>query len=193
MDLNKSSDTSKSTSTAQLYQAPTAVLSQSSNLQMMPNETTWYHFYGRIGRLRYLSYQLFIMLSFYLLMGALVFLFGLITQANGSGDNSITTVVLSIIFMPLYIIMAIYSIIIYPKRRLNDLGRSGWLALTMFLPFINIIFILYILFAQGDEGVNQYGTPPRKNSIIHYIAGWIAPFLFLVFIIAILAAMILPY
>ena len=47
-------------------------------------------------------------------------------------------------------------------RRCHDLGHSGWLILIGFIPYINIIFWLYILFCPGTKGDNQYGPDPLQ-------------------------------
>ena len=45
-------------------------------------------------------------------------------------------------------------------RRLHDLNKSGWWLLVSFIPYINIVFCLYILFAPGTPGENKYGADP---------------------------------
>lgn len=45
-------------------------------------------------------------------------------------------------------------------RRLHDLNRSGWWALIMLIPFVNLLFAIYILFFKGTEGPNKYGPDP---------------------------------
>ena len=42
-------------------------------------------------------------------------------------------------------------------KRLHDLGRSGWYALVVLIPFFNLLFILYLGFAPGNTGANKYG------------------------------------
>ena len=36
-------------------------------------------------------------------------------------------------------------------RRLNDLGRDRWLALLIFIPVLNILFELYLIFMPGKD------------------------------------------
>ncbi len=45
-------------------------------------------------------------------------------------------------------------------RRLHDLGHTGWLALVTFIPFVNFVFGIYLLFALGTRGPNIYGPDP---------------------------------
>ena len=45
-------------------------------------------------------------------------------------------------------------------RRLHDLNKSGWWVLIYFLPYVNLIFGLYLLFTPGTPGYNRYGEDP---------------------------------
>ena len=45
-------------------------------------------------------------------------------------------------------------------RRLHDLNKSGWWLLVGFVPYVNIVFGLYVLFAPGTTGYNRYGADP---------------------------------
>ncbi len=63
----------------------------------------------------------------------------------------------------------IYLLIIYPIRRLNDVGGSGWSCLFLLIPVINIIYWFIVVFTAGDKGANKYGNPPRPNRKIDYI------------------------
>ena len=48
-------------------------------------------------------------------------------------------------------------------RRLHDLDLSGWWMLLLFVPLVNILFYIYILFFKGTEGPNQYGEDPLQQ------------------------------
>lgn len=43
--------------------------------------------------------------------------------------------------------------------RCHDLNKSGWLLLLMFIPIVNIVFFLYLIFKKGTDGYNDYGAP----------------------------------
>lgn len=47
-------------------------------------------------------------------------------------------------------------------RRFHDLGKSGWYVLTLIIPLIDIGVILYLLFAPGTAGANEYGDDPLE-------------------------------
>ena len=42
-------------------------------------------------------------------------------------------------------------------KRLHDLGHSGWICLVVFIPVINVIAVISLLFARGDDFDNPYG------------------------------------
>lgn len=45
-------------------------------------------------------------------------------------------------------------------RRLHDLDKSGWFMLLVLIPFVNVIFGLYLLLARGTVGYNRFGADP---------------------------------
>lgn len=47
-------------------------------------------------------------------------------------------------------------------RRLHDLNKSGWFALVMLIPIVDVLFWLYTLIARGTEGSNKYGEDPLQ-------------------------------
>lgn len=45
------------------------------------------------------------------------------------------------------------------SRRYHDFGRSGWWSLLYFVPIVNLITGLILLFIDGDLEENKYGKP----------------------------------
>jgi uncharacterized membrane protein YhaH (DUF805 family) len=142
-----------------------------------------FSFYGRIGRLRYLAYgisaQLILMLIFLPLIG------GLTALSSTSGEMSI----LSIIVMVFFYIALFVLTIMFAKRRLNDLNRSGWWSVLFFVPLLNLLITIYVIFWPGTLGTNEFGPAPVENSLPVKIFGFILP---VIFIVAILAAIAIP-
>ncbi|MCW8194843.1 DUF805 domain-containing protein [Proteobacteria bacterium 005FR1] len=135
---------------------------------------------GRIGRARYLAYGM----AWTLLMYLVAAIFGAVS-AVVLVDSSAAIIVAG---------LAVYVLMLVPTtamlvRRLNDLNHSGWLALLMLVPLVNIGFTLYILFAPGTKGPNRYGPAPAANSGGVIAAATILP---LIFVIGILAAVAIP-
>lgn len=50
-------------------------------------------------------------------------------------------------------------------RRLHDLNMTGWLSLLILIPFLGLLFALYLLFAPGTAGANNYGEPVTTHSL----------------------------
>ena len=80
---------------------------------------------------------------------------------NGPGDtiNGILTLLfslLTIVWLPFFLINYFALLI----RRLHDLNKTGWLCLLNFIPFVNILFHIYVLFFPAKPGENKYGSQP---------------------------------
>lgn len=139
-------------------------------------------FNGRIGRLRYLAYGI----------GA-NFLLGLVmiplvgASAFMGGEAAASTV--GTIGMVAFYAATIVISVMFAKRRLNDLNRSGWWSLLLFVPIVNLAPVIYLLFFPGSEGGNNFGPAPQANSIGVLILGWMLPALM---ILGIVVAIVVP-
>ena len=45
-------------------------------------------------------------------------------------------------------------------RRLHDSGKTGWLALIWFVPFVGWLIVLVMMVLPGDDGTNNWGDKP---------------------------------
>jgi uncharacterized membrane protein YhaH (DUF805 family) len=147
-------------------------------------EVKIFGFDGRIGRLRYLARISIMTFITYALAG--VFL-GITAVATGS-DVGASSAVGGILYFA-FIIVSLMLTFMFAAQRLHDLNQSGWLTLLMIVPLVNLIFGLYILFASGTHGSNNYGLQPPPNTPGIKIAAMILP---AIFIIGIVAAIALP-
>ena len=165
------------------YTAPDAVLDSGAGNELY--EPSIFSFNGRIGRLRYLAYGLgvnfVLMLVMIPLMGATAFVGG------ASGPESMGA--LSMIAMAVFYIVTIVVSVMFAKRRLNDLNRSGWWMLLFIVPIVNFLLALYLIFFPGTDGDNNYGPAPVANSIGVLILGWLFPVLF---VVGMLSAIMIP-
>lgn len=50
-------------------------------------------------------------------------------------------------------------------RRLHDLDRPTWWIVGNFIPLVNCVLGLYLLFAKGTDGPNQYGPDPLEGQL----------------------------
>ena len=48
-------------------------------------------------------------------------------------------------------------------RRLHDLNRPGWWCIGFFIPMINFVLSIYLIFFKGTKGPNQFGPDPLSS------------------------------
>lgn len=172
-----------------LYSAPQADLNQTP-VSAAGDETyapQMFSFSGRIGRLRYLAYQTTAIILIYLvfaILGAVV-----LGMTGNSSPNFAAIGVIGALAMLLGFAAIIIVTFTFVKRRLNDCGVSGWWGILVFVPLVNMLMSLFLIFAPGSKGANDFGPAPEKNSVIVVIGGLFFP---LIMIIGILAAIALP-
>lgn len=122
----------------------------------MPNNTynksTFFSIHGRIGRLRFVTYELW---TYFLFFSSITF----VAALAGTMSGNIIGVLLSLVIIKLGIIF----MLIFAIRRLNDLNLTGWLCLITFLPLVNLIFYAALIFMPGNNLKNDYGQCPPKN------------------------------
>jgi uncharacterized membrane protein YhaH (DUF805 family) len=165
------------------YSAPDASLDSGHDEEYY--QPKLFSFSGRIGRLRYLAYNTGANL---LLLGALILMSGGIAGLAAVPEMSSAFRLFYIASNLLLFVIAI----IWGKRRLNDLNRTGWWMLLLIVPLVNFIFIIYLIGFGGSEASNNYGPPPVANSLGIKILGSLLAAMFALAIIGILAAIVIP-
>lgn len=108
---------------------------------------------GRLNRKSYIYRSLFLSLVLCVVQGVLTF------AANTIGALELLFAVVAFGFS----LFGFVSNIMMGVRRLHDLDLSGWWMLLLFVPLVNILFYIYILFFKGTEGPNQYGEDPLQQ------------------------------
>lgn len=129
---------------------------------------------GRVGRLRYLAYNL----GSYILMVAAALVLGFIAGALGFPKAAGVLGVLAVI--PYFIFIVLMTI-----QRSHDMGWTGWTALLALIPFVGLIWLLN----PGTKGGNRFGAPPPPNTTMVKIGGLAFP---VIMVIGIIAAVALP-
>ena len=170
--------------TSNPYSAPGAVLSGMDTGKDSYEPKLW-AWRGRIGRLRYMAY-LFIVSILNMLPVTIVM--GVLGAAGILADNPDAIVAISTL---MYLPLLVFSFVL-AKRRFNDVNRSGWFSLLLWIPLVNLIVSLYLLFARGDEGGNDFGAAPSANTLMVKIFGLVVPLLCIVTMIGIMAAFGVP-
>lgn len=164
------------------YSTPDATLATSDSGTYNPSI---FSFNGRIGRLRYLAYNTGLNLVLTAIMIPLLGASGM--MAAGGGDMSAMTGGIGGVAVILFYIATIVISVMFGKRRLNDLNRSGWFILLFIIPIINLLLIIYMIFFSGTDGDNNYGPQAVPNTLGVKILGLLFPILMLVGIVAAVA------
>ena len=72
------------------------------------------------------------------------------------GGSSVLVMLMTIFFIPtIWVAFSTYV------KRWHDLNKSGWMVLTLFIPFVNLLIFLYLGLASGSAGPNKYGEKPQ--------------------------------
>ena len=110
-------------------------------------------FKGRARRAEYWNFTLFSTLISIVLLLVDTYVLGTNPMAGESG-----------------IIGNLYSLAVFlPSlgvlvRRLHDVGKSGWFFLIVLIPLIGAIWLLILLFRDGEQGENKWGPNPKDDS-----------------------------
>ena len=169
------------------YMAPEAPL---ETVQQGDYQPSIFTFNGRIGRLRYLAYGSGITMILFGIYVVVVAIIGAVGALGAVSPESGLPIMLVAVMSMLYIATFFFSVM-FGKRRLNDLNRSGWWVLLFILPVLNLLLVIYLIFFSGDKEPNNYGPPAVENSLGVKILGLFLPLSFLV-LIGIFAAIAIP-
>ena len=117
-----------------------------------------FSFDGRIRRIEYFLSGI---------VGGIVFsiawVLGIGTFILGAGMGSAGGSVFGLLIGLAALVASMWFSLAQGVKRLHDLDKSGWLILLMFVPIVNALFGLYMLFADGTVGHNQYGEDPKNR------------------------------
>lgn len=110
---------------------------------------------GRLNRLRYFKYYIMLVIVSTIIAFIAGFIGGFI---SGDANSVLVTVPTGIISLATGIGGIMLGI-----RRLHDLDKSGWFMLVTLIPFVNLIFLLYLWFMPGTVGYNRFGADPLQS------------------------------
>jgi uncharacterized membrane protein YhaH (DUF805 family) len=110
---------------------------------------------GRLNRLRYFKRWLLI-----IFLNMVLSMIIAMTFMDPSGEGMATTGYI-LIFL-LFVVFAAAHVFLM-IRRLHDLNRSGFYYFLLVVPLVNVLFSLYVIFAPGTIGPNQYGPDPLEG------------------------------
>lgn len=139
---------------------------------------------GRIGRLRYMAYSVVLGLLSFLALVVVGAVIGVVMAVTKSNSGVVLAALLG--YIPVLAVTFILA-----KRRLNDMGHSGWLSLLLMVPLVGLFVWLWLMIGAGDPDANKYGPPPSENTTLVIVGACIMPLL-LVAMIGIMAAVAVP-
>ncbi|MDB5848705.1 MAG: hypothetical protein JWP29_2457 [Rhodoferax sp.] len=129
---------------------------------------------GRIGRLRFLAYN---MIAYALAMALAGGLGGMI----GNSGNVSGAIALGVVVLIPYAVLAF----MWGIQRSHDMDWNGWTVLIACIPVVGFLWAV----KAGTPGRNRYGAPPPPNGWFIKICGLMLP---IVIVVGIVAAIALP-
>lgn len=153
------------------------------------NNRRFFDWHGRVSRVQFLAYSTFNALIALMLVALLfVMIGGFQGMVNVSSEQlpmsllGASSVGVAVLF---YLQLAV------SKRRFNDLNKTGWLALLMLVPGVNVLVYLYLLAVKGTAGANYYGLPARPASQLKTVLMVLIPLL-VMSLIGLLTQVVVP-
>ncbi|MDR1895235.1 MAG: DUF805 domain-containing protein [Prevotellaceae bacterium] len=116
----------------------------------------WRQYADFSGRARRTEYWMFYLLNVLFTAGTLILGYAL-ALALGSMEMIIAVTVLIAIY---YLAIFIPNLAVL-VRRLHDIGKGGgWIFISL-IPLIGTIWLLILLFTEGEHGENRFGPNPK--------------------------------
>lgn len=110
-------------------------------------------FEGRIGRAHF-AWTCLAFIGIAIVMNVVTYAFSLFGDA--------VSALVGILMFALSLAMAVVGLGV-SVRRYHDFGWSGWFALLGFVPIVNLVMLIILLFRQGDAAANSFGEPLAKT------------------------------
>jgi len=109
------------------------------------------NFEGRARRKEFWTFTLINMLILWVLMNIFVLAIVFIK----------VVAIFSIILIFIFVLITFVPSIAVTVRRLHDTNQSGLLYLITFIPFGNIVLLVFMI-QEGSPGYNRYGPNPKE-------------------------------
>ena len=153
------------------------------------NNRRFFDWHGRVSRVQFLAYSTFNALIALMLIA---FLFVMIGGFQGMVNASSEQLPMSLLgASSVGVAVLFYLQLAVSKRRFNDLNKTGWLALLMLVPGLNILVYLYLLAVEGNAGANYYGLPARPATQLKTVLMVLIPLL-VMSLIGLLTQVVVP-
>lgn len=144
------------------------------------NNRRFFDWRGRVSRVQFLAYSTFNALIALMLVALLFVMIGGFQGMRNASSEQLPMSLLGASSVGLAVLF--YLQLAVSKRRFNDLNKTGWLALLMLVPGVNILVYLYLLAVEGTAGANYYGLPARPATQLKTVLMVLIPLLVISFI-----------
>ena len=114
---------------------------------------TFFRINNRINRKRYIK-RMFALVGISFVLGLVLNIAFMIVGAEVLEEDTLASVLGLLTLIPSLALMI---------RRLHDLSRPAWWVIATFIPLLNLVLGLYLLFARGTYGPNEYGPDPIEG------------------------------
>ncbi len=121
----------------------------------------WVTFSGRASRSEFWWFNLFVVIVQIVWQAIFGGAIGTIAEGGGS---SIVMGVLGLVFLLVYIYLAIAAISA-TVRRLHDRDKTGWWYWLFLVPIVGAIILIVWFCMRGTQGPNRYGPDPLGGSV----------------------------
>ena len=153
------------------------------------NNRRFFDWHGRVSRVQFLAYSTFNALIALMLVALL---FVMIGGFQGMVNASSEQLPMSLLgASSVGVVVLFYLQLAVSKRRFNDLNKTGWLALLMLVPGVNVLVYLYLLAVEGTVGANYYGLPARPATQLKTVLMVLIPLL-VMSLIGLLTQVVVP-
>ncbi len=153
------------------------------------NNRRFFDWHGRVSRVQFLAYSTFNTLIALMLVALLFVMIGGFQGMVNASSEQLPMSLLSA--SSVGVVVLFYLQLAVSKRRFNDLNKTGWLALLMLVPGVNILVYLYLLAVEGTAGANYYGLPARPATQLKTVLMVLIPLL-VISLIGLLTQVVVP-
>lgn len=153
------------------------------------NNRRFFDWHGRVSRVQFLAYSTFNALIALMLVALLFVMIGGFQGMVNASSEQLPTSLLGASSVGVAVLF--YLQLAVSKRRFNDLNKTGWLALLMLVPGVNVLVYLYLLAVEGNAGANYYGLPARPATQLKTVLMVLIPLL-VMSLIGLLTQVVVP-
>ena len=91
-------------------------------------------------------------------------LLGVIGSSKPSIEASVTSLLITVVWI-LAMTFLFYLQLSFWSKRFHDVNKSGWWSLLYFVPVVNVVIYIILIFYKGDVKKNKYGPIPRNLNL----------------------------